>query len=82
MRTTRPFFRKVWLILCDHSVAAVFRTGREADQGLRLLKRNAIDRIEHCVAGPYVLWEHARGQIAKLKAENARLRARLAEVSR
>lgn len=53
-------FRRIWLVCCDHSVAAVRRTRREAERFLRSRERDSIDGIEHYVLGPYVLRERSR----------------------
>lgn len=51
----RGIIRRVWLILCDHSVAGVWRTRREAEEVLRFRRENSVELIEHFVMGPYVL---------------------------
>jgi hypothetical protein len=53
------FFRRIWLVVCDHSVAAVKRTKREAEAAVRLRRRGA-NHAEHRVVGPYVLQERSR----------------------
>ncbi len=56
-RTKRPAFTKIWLVCCDHSVAAVRRTKREAEAFIRFREDHgdAVDRLEHYVLGPFVL---------------------------
>lgn len=46
---------RVWLVICDHSIAGVWQTRREAEAAVRLRERQASPPIEHHVVGPYVL---------------------------
>lgn len=53
-------FRRLWLVLCDHSFVGVHTTKRAAEDAVRLRQRNTISNIVHWVLGPFVLETGAR----------------------
>lgn len=55
-RKRSALLMRVWLVLCDHSIAGAFRTKREAEAHCRLREqRRGPDQPMHFVVGPYVL---------------------------
>ena len=48
-------FRRIWLVLCDHSILGVWRTKREALAATRLRAKGSLLEVEYHVVGPYVL---------------------------
>lgn len=56
---TRKMLRRLWVVLCDHSVVGVRKTKREAEATVRLRQRQTISNVEHYVAGPYRLEQGA-----------------------
>lgn len=52
----RPWLKRVWLLLTDHSVGGVWGTKREAIAAMRLRQGDhSLAHTEFYVAGPYVL---------------------------
>lgn len=51
----RTLVKRVWLVLCDHSVVGVWRTQRAAATAVSMLRRGSILEVDYHVVGPYVL---------------------------
>jgi hypothetical protein len=47
-------FRRVWLVLCDHSIVGVKRTKREAEDTVLLRQEQTITNILYFIDGPFV----------------------------
>jgi hypothetical protein len=52
----KPWLRRIWLVLTDHSVGGVWRTKREATAAMELRQGDhSLTVTEFAVVGPYVL---------------------------
>lgn len=47
-------WKRLWLVLVDHSVVGVKGTKQEAEDAVRLRQEHTISNVEHYIDGPFV----------------------------